>query len=111
MSGSRRRGRERVTRGDVPLIETRLEPVDALLRRAVRERVRDDRASRLPLQPIVADGARSSERLVDVAGLEPVVARLGAVRPDAREAIGLQLQPNGQARRALHALAVRPRLL
>src|SRR5438309_5551043 len=87
------------------LFEARPEPVDALLRRTVREGVGDDRAARLPLQPIVADRGGGAECFLDVARLEPVVPRLGTIRPDAGEAIRLQLLTNRQPRCAFHAFA------
>src|SRR5437868_3211953 len=72
------------------------EPLHALLARAVGEGLRRHAALRLPLQPVVADGRRGIERLLHVARLEDVARALGVVRPDAREAIGLQLQPDGR---------------
>ena len=55
------------------------------------EGIRHDIALGLFLDAVVADGARRIERLLDVAGLDDVLALLGMIGPDAGEAIGLQL--------------------
>src|SRR5439155_7839858 len=68
----------------------------ALVGRAGVEGFRRLPARRLPLQPVVAEGRRGVERLLHVARLEDVARALGVVRPDAREAIRLQLQPDGR---------------
>ncbi len=51
-----------------------------------------DAAPRLALQPVVADGRGGAEALLEVARLQEPAFALGAVGPDAREAVGLQLQ-------------------
>src|SRR6185295_8785820 len=99
-----RRG-EGVAGGDLAALEARREPADALLRRAVGERVRNDGPLRLALQPVVADGGRGAERFLDVALLEPLVARLRVVRPDAGEAFRLELLADRESARALHRRA------
>src|SRR5688572_15333799 len=71
-----------------------------------------DGAAGFALQAIVADRGGGSERFVDVAGFEQVTA-LGRVTPDAGEAVGLELEPDGEAagafalaaRRAMHLVA------
>ena len=63
------RTRESVALADVTGFETRLEPLHALCRGAMRERIRHDPALRLFLQGIVADGRRRVERRFDIARL------------------------------------------
>src|SRR5438874_902726 len=87
---------ERVAPAQIAGLDPPREPLHALLGRAVGEGLRRHAALRLPLQPIVADGRRGVERLLHVARLEDVARALGVVRPDAREAIRLQLQPDGR---------------
>jgi len=48
----------------------------------------------LPLQSIVANGGRGLQGGFDIAGLDEPPLRLGAIRPDARQAICLQLNPD-----------------
>ena len=65
-------------------------------RTAVREGIRDDGLAGIALQGVVADGARGAEPFLDVPGLEEVRRLVRVVRPDAREAVGLQLEPDGK---------------
>src|SRR5829696_5739836 len=85
--------RERVAVGGLAALAAAIEPLVPLGGRAVRERVGVHLAPRLLLEPVVADRLGRAKRLVDVAGLE--VARLeDGLRPYARVAVGLQLQPH-----------------
>ena len=61
------------------------------------ERVRHHIALRLLLQPIVADRRGGAHRGLDVAGLDQLPLLVGARRPDAGEAVGLQLDLDLQA--------------
>src|SRR5262245_22881020 len=97
---SRVPSRERVAGLEVPRLEPAPEPLLALGRRAVRERLRHHVAARGPLQLIVADGAGRVEGLVHVAGLEDVPRALGMIAPDARVTVGLQLETYGERVRA-----------
>src|SRR5262245_291685 len=72
-------------------LEPGIEPAHALLGGTVGERVGNDVALRLPLQPVVADRRGGLERGFDVAGLDELPALLRAVGPDAGETIRLQL--------------------
>src|SRR5439155_7160017 len=81
--------RERVARVEPPALEPGAEPAHALRRGAVGECLGVDLAAGLLLQPIVADRGRRGERLLDVAGLQQVLAA-GVVAPHSREAIGLE---------------------
>src|ERR1700719_829590 len=83
--------RQRIAARNLAAIEPRLEPALALLGRAVGEGIGHDIALHLFLQPVVADRGGGLQRLVDVARLKEVVLLLGAVRPHAGEAVGLQL--------------------
>ena len=78
---------------DDTALETAPEPRDALLRRAVRPGLGLDRPARLLLDAIVADRRRPRQPLLDVADLEQL-ALVGRVRPDAGEAVGLELEPH-----------------
>ena len=87
---------ERVAGRRVALVVARAEPLLALGRRAVRPRVRVDLAARRLLDPVVADRAGGIEGIRDLGRrerLEELGAR-GMVRPDAREAVGLELRPD-----------------
>src|SRR5437868_7605633 len=64
-----------------------LKPALALLRRAVRKRVRNGVALRLLLQPIVADRRRGFHRGFDIARLDQVPLLVGFRRPDAGKAV------------------------
>src|SRR5580700_7005598 len=83
--------RQRIAARNLAAVEAGLEPAFALFRGAVGEGVGHDVALHLFLQAVVADRGRGLQRLVDVAGFEEVVLALGAVGPDAGEAVGLQL--------------------
>src|SRR2546423_11204704 len=83
---------ERVAVGDAAAFESALEPLHALRARAVRERLRNDVAARLALQAVVADCARGVQSFGDVALLEDVPHLVGVIRPDAGEAVRLQLR-------------------
>src|SRR3954453_19678698 len=91
--------RERVAGVQVALLEARGEPLVSLLRRAVRPALGVDPALDLRLDPVVADRRCGIERLRDI-GLRHVgdhLRRRRMVGPDARQAIGLQLEPDGRA--------------
>ena len=62
----------------------------------MRERVRHDVALGLALQAVVADGSRRTERLLDVPGLQDAAHALGVMGPEARVAVGLEFQPDGE---------------
>lgn len=64
----------------VAVLEAGPEPAHALLGGAVGEGVRHHYAARLPLKPVVPDGAGGCQRLLDVTGLQRLVARLGMMR-------------------------------
>src|SRR3984957_3636549 len=83
--------RQRIAARNLAAVEASQEPALALFRRAVGEGVGHDVALHLFLQPVVADRGGGLQRLVDVARLKEVVLLLGAVRPHAGEAVGLQL--------------------
>ena len=97
----------RVAGGRLAALVADREPVLALGRRAVRPRLRVDLALRLLLDPVVADRRGGIEPVrdvglgqsIDVAGLR------GVVRPDAGEAVGLQLGAHRAAGRARSARA------
>src|SRR5690349_10887566 len=100
---------ERVALVDVAGLEATLEPGHALRAAAVRERLGNDRALRLALQGVVADLRRRIQRRLDVARFEtPPLFLLRALRPDAGQAIGLQLDAHAQ-RVALGLAAARTR--
>src|SRR3954452_3190029 len=82
--------RERVAGAWLAALVAGAEPLGALGRRAVGERVGADRAGRLALEAVVAHGAGGGQGLVDVAGLE-VALLVDRVRPDTGVAVGLQL--------------------
>jgi outer membrane protein assembly factor BamB len=71
------------------------EPRHPLLRAAVGERLGDDAALHLLLEPIVADGGGGSHALLEIPGLEQP-GLIGVLAPDAGEAVGLQLEPHRQ---------------
>src|SRR5215468_131628 len=81
---------KRVARVEPAGLEPGAEPAHPLRRGAMREGLGVDLASRLLLQPVVADRGRRGERLLDIAGLQQVLAP-GVVAPHAGEAVGLQL--------------------
>jgi hypothetical protein len=73
-----------------------LEPAHALLGSAVGERLGDDLALRLPLQAVVADRRGGRQRLLGLARFEDLLHAVGAMAPDAGEAVGLQFEPHRQ---------------
>src|SRR5690349_2290172 len=87
-------------------VEAALEPARALRGTSVRERFGHHAPLRLLLQPIVADGARRVQRLLEVAGIE-LLHHAGVVSPHAGIAIRLQLHAHGDAACALRASARR----
>src|SRR5258705_8285827 len=78
---------------EAPRLEPVLEPRDALARRAVGPGLRVDSGAGATLDAVVADRGRGAERLLGIARLEDVPLR-GAVAPDARQAVGLELEPD-----------------
>src|SRR5256885_1363283 len=76
-----RRGGESVAVLRPSGLEAALEPAQALRRRAVGKRFRDDAALRLLLQSIVADRARRVQRLLQVVRIE-LLHRAGVMPPD-----------------------------
>src|ERR1700730_6678000 len=74
-----------------------IEPALALLRAAMGEAVRHDITLRSPLQGVIADSGRRAQRSLDVARLDERRLALAleifvlAIRPYARETVGLQL--------------------
>src|SRR5207249_2577631 len=96
---------ERVALPQLAGLEAPAEPVHALPGRAVREGLRRHAALGLTLQPVVPDRRGGVERLLQIALLEDVARLLGVVRPDAGQAVGLQLDADGR-RVALRAAAL-----
>src|SRR5690606_3285106 len=76
---------------EVTGVDARPEPLLALRRRAVGERVGRDLPAGAPHQTIVADGRGRREPLLDVARLEHLLLAVRVMRPDAGVAIRLQL--------------------
>ena len=70
-----------------------------------------DLALRLALQGVVADGGGGGEGFLQVAGLQPGVALLRMVRPQAGVAVGLQFLAHQQAAIAFDAFAALARLV
>jgi hypothetical protein len=62
----------------------------------VSERFGNDLALRLVLQAIVPNCRRRGERLFGFAGLEDLLHAVGAMTPDAGEAVGLQFESHRQ---------------
>src|SRR4051794_7289229 len=81
---------ERIARSRISRIESRPEPLRALRGGPVRPRLGVDPLPGRALDPVVADGGRGLEGLVEVAGLELLV-RVRVMRPHARVAVGLEL--------------------
>ena len=90
-----------------PDLAPAIEPAPALLRCAVREGVRVHAATRAALEAVVAHGLRRRERLLHVALLQ-VPRLVDALRPHARVAVGLQLQPHRQRVGLVRALPAQP---
>src|SRR5271166_4002407 len=82
---------ESIAGGDRSFLEAGIEPALALRRGAVGKGIGHDIAARLFLQLVVADGRGRLQRCLDIARLDHFPALVGAMRPDAREAVGLQL--------------------
>src|SRR5215211_2773097 len=97
---------EGVAAGRVARLVAALEPRHALLGGAVGPGLRVHVDPRAGLDPVVADRCGGSQALLDVAGLQ-VALLVDGLRPDAREAVGLELHLHGQA----VDLLLRPRLL
>ena len=72
------------------------EPVGALRARTVGERVGHHRARGAPHHLVVADLCRRVQAGLDVAAIEPAAGLLRVMRPHARIAVGLQLEPHRQ---------------
>src|SRR6478609_4377892 len=85
---------ERIAGRDLSAVEARLEPALALRRCAMGEAVRHHRASRLPLQAVVADRRRGLQCRLDVAGLQEIVLRIRVLGPHTGIAIRLQFDAN-----------------
>ena len=60
----------------------------------MRERIGHDIALCLPLQSIITDGCRCLNSQLDIAGLNDAPLFFRVVRPNACQAIGLQLDAN-----------------
>ena len=61
---------------------------------AMREGVRNDAARHLSLNHVVADLRRRVQCFLDIAGLQAVLHLIVEVRPNARQAVGLQFRAN-----------------
>src|SRR5262249_14759210 len=81
---------------DVAGFKAASKPADALLGRAVGERIGDDVALGLLLEAVVADGGGGAKGAFQVALLEDVPHFLGVVRPDAGVEVGLELDAHRQ---------------
>src|SRR5712691_8837467 len=90
-SSELRRGRERVAGLFRSLLHAVVEPALTLLGGAMREAVGHHPALRTPLQRVVANRRGGAQRGLDITGLQQMPTLIGLVRPDAGEAIGLQL--------------------
>src|SRR6186997_1964432 len=84
-------GAERVAACKLARLQAGKEPARALRGGAVREGVGHDVALASPLQAIIADRRRRLHGRLDVPWLDQPPLFLRVVRPNAREAIGLQL--------------------
>src|SRR5688572_23718219 len=90
---------------DAAGLEPAAEPGHALPGRAVGPRLGVRPRAGLLLDPVVADRRRRVQRLFDVAGLEDVA--LGRrMPPDAGEAVGLELEADGEHVRLVGTLAL-----
>src|SRR5256885_424177 len=81
---------------DASRIEAALEPPHALLRRPVRERLRNDATLRLLLQTVVADRGGGIQCFLQIALVE-LIHRAGVMAPDASVAIRLELHAHRDA--------------
>ena len=77
----------------------------------MRERIRHDAAARLALQAVVADRAGGVQAFLDIAPLQDLAHSVGAIGPDAGDAVRLQFDPDRDRVRsplvAARALGVR----
>src|ERR1700733_13353569 len=97
---------KRVTGVEVARVEPLLQPTNTLLAGAVSEGLRHHRAAGLALQGVVTDLRGGVYRRLDVTLLKaPATLRLCAIRPKAREAIGLELEFHTQGVRVSFATA------
>ena len=80
---------ERIAEFQVPIFITAAEPTDTLSRRAVRERIRHHITLRPLLDMVVANGARRTDRFINVAPFDEPLVRLHLVGPNSCKAIGL----------------------
>src|SRR6187549_1674279 len=85
-----------VTGFRVPAVHPALEPLDALLRGAVREALGRHASALHPLQAIVADGGGRVEAFLRVVRIElhPPAALVGVIAPDPCITIRLELHPH-----------------
>src|SRR5215212_1923083 len=97
---SRRIRREGVALLRAAGLQALFEPTDPLRRAAMSKGVRHHYAARLPLQPVVPDRGGGVHRRLDIALFDNVLHAIGVVGPNAREAIGLQLQAHRNLIRA-----------
>ena len=79
---------ERVTGLDIAGFQPSREPLCALLRGAVRERIRDYHAARLSLETIISDCGGGAQRRLDVARLQYTLL-LGKMAPNPGQTIRL----------------------
>ena len=81
---------------EIAPVNATAKPAHALRRGAMRKRLGADRAARLLLQPVIADGRRCGETFFDIAALEDMAGAVGVIGPHAGKAVGLQLKANRQ---------------
>src|SRR5690606_27263369 len=81
---------------ELAAVETATEPARTLLGTAVAEGFRRDMTACLHLHAVVADGTGGAQCFFDIAAFEDLSCTVGVVRPDAREAVGLQLKAHRQ---------------
>src|SRR5690242_6977875 len=86
-------GPDGVASGGMPLLEADGEPVPALGGGPVGPRLGRDRPGRAGMLEVVADDGRGAQGVLEIRGGE-LVAVIGGVLPDARQAVGLQLDAN-----------------
>src|SRR5580692_986111 len=99
---SERAGSERVAVLELAARVPPREPAFPLLGRPVRPRLGAHGTRGPALEPVIPDGGGRAQRRVDVARFEqvPLAGRMG---PDARVAVGLELEPYRAAGRAARA--------
>src|SRR5271154_5002233 len=73
---------------NISAVQPAVEPIHALLGRAMRERLRLHRSPSHFLDVIIPDGSRSSQRRLNIAWIKKATL-LRRMRPDAREAVRL----------------------